>query len=73
MVIFLCEKLRKNTNKKEKDRKSSGNNYNLKTQEELAIVLGISIPTFQNYKQLAENDDFSTISPSGRRNRYFWV
>lgn len=35
------------------DRKSSNNNYNLKSQEELASDLGISIPTLQNYKQLA--------------------
>lgn len=34
------------------DRKSSDNNYNLKSQEELAADLGISIPTLQNYKQL---------------------
>lgn len=32
------------------DRKSSDNNYNLKSQEELAADLGISIPTLQNYK-----------------------
>jgi len=36
------------------DRKSSDNNYNLKSQEELAQDLGISIPTLQNYKQLAD-------------------
>lgn len=34
-------------------RKSTDNNYNLKSQEELAADLGISIPTLQNYKQLA--------------------
>ena len=35
------------------NRKSTDNNYNLKSQEELAADLGISIPTLQNYKQLA--------------------
>ena len=36
------------------DRKSSSNNYNLKTQKQLADEMGISIPTLQNYKLLAD-------------------
>ena len=36
------------------DRKSSSNNYNLKTQKQLADEMGISIPTLQNFKLLAD-------------------
>ena len=36
------------------DRKSSSNNFNLKTQSDLAAQMGISVDTLQNYKLLAE-------------------
>lgn len=36
------------------DRKSNPNNYGLKTQKQLADEMGISIPTLQNYKLLAD-------------------
>lgn len=36
------------------DRKSSSNKYNLKTQEDIAKEMGISIPTLQNYKLLSD-------------------
>ena len=36
------------------DRKSSSNNFNLKTQSDLAAQMGISVDTLQNYKLLAD-------------------
>lgn len=36
------------------DRKSSSNNYNLKTQSDIAEMIGISVDTLQNYKKLTE-------------------
>ena len=32
------------------DRKSSSNNYNLKTQSDIAEMIGISVDTLNNYK-----------------------